>query len=162
MANPLPYITGTFELMINGINYALSADEIQQVKHTPKKVDYKAGGMPSPRKVSVGFEPMEVSFKVTGHADEILVAMGGCGDKRNSITIKENTKQVGSCDKRNRLIKMVGTLKEYDEGTLTSGEVNTTTVSFDVTRYELYVDGKQKFKRDDETGQIWINGVLQK
>jgi len=162
MAKQLPYITGTFALMINGIDYRLSADEIQQVKHTAKEIEYKAGGMPSPRKVAVGSEPMETSFKVTGYADEILSAFDGCGNKNNYITLLEDAKQVGSCNKQTRKVVMKGTLKEYDPGTLTSGEVNTTTISFNVITYALTVDGKEVYKRDDETGQIWNNGVLQK
>lgn len=162
MAAQLPSIMGKFSIVFNGKDLSLQADEIQIPKQTPQKQEYKAGGLIAPKKFKVGMEAMETSFKLSGLGELILESYKSCDDSPVRLIFTGISQKIGSCEKTEVKMIMLGSPKDWDPGTIKSGEINTNNVAFDITYYHLLINGESIYERDDNTGDIHIHGVLQK
>lgn len=158
MATPqLPDFMTEFGLLINGDEYGLKADEIQFPKHVPIKQDYNAGGLRTALKVDLGqLEPMETSFKIAGLGIAINEAKTLCSSEGFRLIFNGKTKRVGACTQKSVEAVMRGSIKEWNPlaDTVKRGEPTENPVAFDITYYEVNIDSKQVYKRDD------LNNIL--
>lgn len=155
----LPSILKKFDLVINGVGNGGKVDEIVLPKQTPIKSDYNAGGLNAALKVPMGFEPMEVSFKLTGLGDLLLSSDGVCSLDGTRLTFKGHEKSITSCKSSTVKIIMRGSPKDWDPGTIKKGEINTSNHALDLTYFHYMRDGVSIIERDDLKGVHKIRGI---
>lgn len=125
---------------------------------TQKREDMRNAGMPRPRKVALGYEATEFSFKMPGLIVPVLKLFGVAPGVEHPFLItgafvdEDGTVHSGVLSVRGRL----GTA---DHGTWQPGELSENNYTVDCNYYKLEVDGEEIYEVSDF--DVRVGGVSQ-
>lgn len=123
-----------------------------------KLEEMRNAGMIKPRKVNMGYEALEFSFKMPGLDPQVLTLFGLKPGSENLFMITGALVDEDG-DEHSAVMTIRGFLYKADHGSWKPGDMAENDLAVSVNSYKLEVDGKELIKVNDF--DIWINGKSQ-
>lgn len=154
-----PRIQRNMSLSIDGVGYAGIISEVTLPVVTRITEDQRAGGMDGTRKIDLGQEAMQATlvFDGTNHALLSHMNMLGLGA---TITLRSHNQAQGSAGV-NVTYKLTAAWSVYDLGNLTMGAKNQTTITAEVSHFEIIDAGDEVLYIDVDNMVCRVGGVDQ-
>jgi len=147
MASELPrYILRNCTIFADRVNKIGQASEITIPVPARTTADVRNAGMVKPRKVGLGFEALELSFKMTAFDPQTIKLFAINGEKDFMVTgaLVDEDDTIHSA-----AVFMRGTLTKPDAGAWKPGDLASTDYTVDVSYLKLEIDGEQLLEIDD-------------
>lgn len=145
----LPQKAKQWILSIDSVSYRGEIDEFTPPKISKKLEEFQAGDMLGAAKIDVGsYEAFEGSFKAKGFASNILpkVVASLVSGTAIRFTCAAQRDDSDTIDQIEWYFK--GRIAEADQGSITAGELNETSFTFNATYVRYTVNGVVKFEID--------------
>ncbi len=137
----LPRIQRNMALSINGVGFAGTCESVTPPTLTRLTEDFRAGGMDGTIRIDMGQEAMEMTIVVAG-TDHSLLQHLGMLSRGVPITLRTANQAQGS-GVDNVTYKATGSWSVYDMGEMAMGAKNTTTITAQLTHFEIIDAGDE-------------------
>lgn len=152
------YILRNCAMWANRESYLGQIGDITVPSPSVKREDMRNAGMAKPRKVHLGYEATEFSFKMPGLDPEILKLFGLAPGVEHPFLVTGATVDEDGTT-HSAVLTIRGAIRAANPGTWQPGEIPENDNTVDVNYYKLEIDGQEIYEIDDF--DVKIGGVSQ-
>lgn len=159
--NSVPARLIHYNIFVDGNPYWGLCTSINLPRLSMNIIQHRGGGMDMPYPVEGGMEPLEMSFTLSEHTEEIYSRFGFRLQGPFGAVFRGAKKRSGMTPAQPFWVKVRGFITELDPGEITPDGENPLNVKMDLTYYQLKDKGIERIEIDVENFIRKIDGVDQ-
>ncbi len=155
----LPHILKNMNQFVNGSSFAGLCSEVTLPKLARKMEGYRGAGMDGEIQIDLGQEPIEMEWKIGGHAAAAYSGYGAATHDAEQLRWIGAYQDEGTGQMRAVEIVVRGRHQEIDPGSAKPGEKGEATIKTVASYYKLIDNGRTLIEIDIPNMVLIVNGV---